>query len=174
MSHKSDSNHHEGATLSEPRWILVKRTVGGWHHLPWGDTCSLLTTKESFCTSSQKVVLTLRMKNMWFLSCGQSPASSIILLFWSSIIVEFLSTREKLLSPGAQLSPASIVDSINHVESLLLMLRREWHDNILFQEVKDFRKRMWMGRIFFKRDINRKTESQWWWENYKNQKHLTT
>ena len=84
----------------------------------------------------------MRMKNMWFLSCGRSPASSIILLFWSSIIVEFLSTREKLLSPGAQLSPASIVDSINHVESLFLMLRREWHDNILFQEVKDFRKRM--------------------------------
>ena len=56
--------------------------------------------------------------------------------------MEFLSTREKLLSPGAQLSPASIVDSINHVESLFLMLIREWHDNILFQEVKDFRKRM--------------------------------
>ena len=43
---------------------------------------------------------------------------------------------------GAQLSPASMVDSISHVESLLLMLRREWHDNILLQEVMDFRKRM--------------------------------
>ena len=173
MSHESDSNHHEGAPFSEPRWILVKRTMGGWHHLLWGDTCSLLTSKKSFCACSQKVVLTSRMKNMWFfIFWAQPPPSSWF--FGVSAIVEFPSLREKLLSPGAQLSPASIVDSINHIESLLLMLRREWHDNILLQEVKDFRKRMWMGRIFFKRGINRKKDSQWWLENYKNPKHLTT
>ena len=151
MPHETDSNHHEDATFSEPRWILVKRTMAGWHHLLWGDACALLTSNESFCACSQKVVLTSRMKNMWFfylLGRAQPPPSSCF--FGISAIVEFLSTRGKLLSPGAQLSPASIVDSTNHIESLLLMLRREWHDNILLQEVKDFRKMMWMGRIFFK------------------------
>ena len=76
----------------------------------------------------------------YLLGRAQPPPSSCF--FGVSIIVEFLSTREKLLSPGAQLSPASMVDSIRHVESLFLMLRREWHDNILLQEVMDFRKRM--------------------------------
>ena len=71
----------------------------GWHQLPWGDTPSLLTSIEPFWTCVVgKVSLTLKMRNLWFLS-GQESARLSLLLF------EYLSTGHELcLSQGLSVS----------------------------------------------------------------------
>ena len=71
----------------------------GWHQLPWGDTPSLLTSMEPFWTCVVgKVSLTLKMRNLWFLS-GQESARLSLLLF------EYLSTGHGLcLSQGLSVS----------------------------------------------------------------------
>ena len=52
----------------------------GWHHVLYGDTPSLLTSKEPFCACVVSFSLTSRMRNKWsllsYLARAQPPPSS--------------------------------------------------------------------------------------------------
>ena len=66
--------------ISYPRWILVKRLIGSWHHLVWGDVPSLFDLQGLLCMCMGEVSLTLRMRNMWsfisYLGRAQTSPSS--------------------------------------------------------------------------------------------------
>ena len=79
--------------------------MDSWHHLLWGGTSPILTSKELFCACIVgEVSFTKRRRNMWSFTSylGRARPPPLSSYYGVSVI------EQKLFSLGSALSPASI------------------------------------------------------------------
>lgn len=88
---------------SQPRWIVVKRPVGSWHHLLQEDALLPSDLQGAFTyLCSQRGLLDFEKEEYVFLSSYLGRAQPL----HPSAFMEFLGTEERTVQLGAHLAPA--------------------------------------------------------------------